>query len=82
MSFKSQFRIGKCEKLFLGFLLRVTLFLVHKYIVGSRGASQLGLVGIPLGDKANFSITKLPSCYNKNTCLMLIITQKMISFFR
>ena len=43
------------------------------YIVGSRGASQLGgsLLGIPPGYKANklISITKLPTWYNKNTCL-------------
>ena len=45
------------------------------YIVGSRGASQLGgtfegtLQGIRL---ISYSFTKLPSWYNKNTCLMLI----------
>ena len=44
-------------------------------IVGSRGASQLGgtfqgtLQGIRL---ISYSLTKLPSWYNKNTCLMLI----------
>ena len=45
------------------------------YIVGSRGASQLGgifwgtLQGIRL---ISYSLTKLPSWYNKNTCLMLM----------
>ena len=44
-------------------------------IVSSRGASQLGgpLIGIPPGYKANklIRVTKLPTRYNKNTCLTL-----------
>ena len=55
----------------------------HKYIVGSRGASQLGgtflgnlqLQGIRL---ISYSLTKLPSCYNKNTCLMLMKHSYMV----
>ena len=61
-------------------IYRTNCFVSHsthygKYIVGSRGASQLGgtfqgtLQGIRL---ISYSLTKLPSWYNKNTCLMLI----------
>ena len=51
------------------------MILFALYIVGSRGASQLGgafqgtLQGIRL---ISYSLTKLPSWYNKNTCLMLM----------